>query len=187
MEKLLAQLSADEGAQRLLGATIIRDVDGRQLKLKIVETESYDQNDEASHSFKRTARSEPMFGPAGRAYIYFIYGNHYCLNVVCGPDGFGSGALIRAAEPLGEFDYLKQKRGVDNLPAVSNGPGKLCQAISVDRGFIGHDLSQPPLQVVLNPQLPTGKIVQTTRIGISKAVHERRRYYIKGSNFISHC
>lgn len=168
-----------------MGATIIRDIDGRRLNLKIVETESYDQSDEAAHSFKRTPRSEPMYGPAGRAYVYFIYGNYYCFNVVCGPEGYGAGVLIRAAEPLNEHYYFKTRRGVESVTLATNGPGKLCQALSIDKDLVGHDLSTPPLRVELNRALKAEDIVQTTRIGITKAVHERRRFYIKNNPYIS--
>ena len=89
---------AEEAARRLLGCDLISKVDGRLVRVRIVETEAYDQADEASHAFKgRTNRNDAMFKSAGHMYVYFTYGMHYCCNIVCGPEGFGSGVLVRAA------------------------------------------------------------------------------------------
>ncbi len=89
---------AEEAARRLLGCDLISKVDGRLVRVRIVETEAYDQVDEASHAFKgRTNRNDAMFKSAGHMYVYFTYGMHYCCNIVCGPEGFGSGVLVRAA------------------------------------------------------------------------------------------
>ena len=89
---------AEEAARRLLGCDLISKVDGRLVRVRIVETEAYDQTDEASHAFKgRTNRNDAMFKSAGHMYVYFTYGMHYCCNIVCGPEGFGSGVLVRAA------------------------------------------------------------------------------------------
>ena len=89
---------AEEAARRLLGCDLISKVDGRLVRVRIVETEAYDQVDEASHAFNgRTNRNDAMFKSAGHMYVYFTYGMHYCCNIVCGPEGFGSGVLVRAA------------------------------------------------------------------------------------------
>ena len=89
---------AEEAARRLLGCDLISKVDGRLVRVRIVEAEAYDQTDEASHAFKgRTNRNDAMFKSAGHMYVYFTYGMHYCCNIVCGPEGFGSGVLVRAA------------------------------------------------------------------------------------------
>ena len=91
-------VTAEEAARLLLGCDLIRKVDGRLVRVRIVETEAYDQVDEASHAFKgRTNRNDAMFKSAGHMYVYFTYGMHYCCNIVCGPEGFGSGVLVRAA------------------------------------------------------------------------------------------
>lgn len=181
----LADTDVDSCAKRLLGSVIERSIDGRTIKARVVETEAYDQHDPASHSFKRTARSEVMFGTAGRAYIYFIYGTYHCLNVVCGPDGFGSAILIRAAEPLNEFDFLKRMRGVEELKETLSGPGKLCQALRITDRLNDHDLSRSPLKLILNKPLLEGEIVSGPRIGIKKAVKLHRRFYIRNSTFVS--
>ena len=175
-----------EVAPCLLGSYLVRELDGRTLVSKIVETEAYDQADAASHSYRgRTPRTAVMFGPAGRLYVYFSYGMHYCCNIVTGPDGHGSAVLIRAVEPLEGLDIMKQMRHNVADPQLTNGPGKTCQALGIDKQFNGHDLRQPPLTLVLKESLPADQIVQTTRVGISKAKDEPWRFYIKGSPYIS--
>lgn len=176
---------AEMAAQRLLGCELVRELDGKTLRVRIVETEAYDQADEASHAFRgRTARNDSMFQSAGHLYVYFTYGMHYCCNVVCGQDGFGSGALIRAVEPLEGIDVIEARRGMIGKNAT-NGPAKVCQALGIDRAFSGHHLDNTPLQLIKKPALAKDDIVATKRVGISKAVHELRRFYIVGNPYIS--
>lgn len=182
----LRQSDVNTCARRLLGAVIERRVGRKVIKARIVETEGYDQDDPASHSFRRTGRSEIMFGSAGLAYIYFIYGMYHCLNVVCGPAGFGSAVLIRAAEPLNEFDHLLSKRKVKRKEDILSGPGKLCQALNITGKFNRHDLSRSPLKLILRKHVPQDNIVSGPRIGIKKAADLHRRFYLKGNPYISH-
>ncbi|MDB5186563.1 MAG: DNA-3-methyladenine glycosylase [Candidatus Saccharibacteria bacterium] len=180
------ETDASTAARRLLGCILEREIDGQTAQLKIVETEAYDQTDAASHSYNgRTQRVETMFGPAGRAYVYFTYGMHYCCNIVAGDEGFGAGVLIRAVEPLTNASLLevrrKGKTGID----VTNGPAKLCQALGIDLNMNGHDLSKPPLRLIIQPELPESDIVATTRIGISKAKEVLWRFYIQDNPFVS--
>jgi DNA-3-methyladenine glycosylase len=178
--------SALETAPRLLGCLLIRELDGRQLIGRIVETEAYDQADAASHSYKgRTPRTDVMFGPAGRAYVYFTYGMHYCFNVVSGQAGYGCGVLIRALEPLEGLDIMTENRGLSDRKQLTNGPAKLCQALAIDRSFNGQDLSLMPLRLELCPPLPQTDIVQTTRIGITKETDKPWRFYIKNNPYVS--
>lgn len=178
-------MDAVTAAKRLLGCEFERTLDGRTARLRIVETEAYDQTDAASHSYNgRTARVDVMFGPAARLYVYFTYGMHYCCNVVVGEEGFGAGVLIRAAEPMeGEavLRSFRDKPGVE----LSNGPAKLCQAMQVDRRMNGHDLTEAPLKLILRSRLEEERITITNRIGISKAIHEPWRFYIKDSSYVS--
>lgn len=178
-------VSAEEAARRLLGCELVREIDGQEIRVRIVETEAYDQTDEASHTFNgRSKRNEAMFKSAGHMYVYFTYGMHHCCNVVCGPEGFGSGVLLRAVEPIEGLDIIETYRGVHGVN-VTNGPGKICQALTIDRTMSGHDLSQSPIRLIKKPVLP-GEIITTgKRIGISKAVHELRRFYITGNPYVS--
>ena len=176
---------AEEAAKRLLGCELVRDIDGRTVRVRIVETEAYDQDDEASHTFRgRTARNNAMFQSAGHMYVYFTYGMHHCCNVVCGKEGFGSGVLIRAVEPVEGIDIIEKRRGLSGKN-TTNGPGKVCQALGINLTFSGHDLSEAPLQLIRRPQLADKQVVIAKRIGISKAVHELRRFYIANNPYIS--
>jgi len=175
-----------EVAPRLLGSYLVRELDGRKLVSKIVETEAYDQADAASHSYRgRTQRTAVMFGPAGHLYVYFSYGMHYCCNIVTGLEGHGSAVLIRAVEPLEGLEVIKQLRHGVADAQLTNGPGKTCQALGIDKRFNGHDLRRSPLTLVLKEALSPDQIVQTTRVGISKAKDEPWRFYIKGSPYVS--
>jgi DNA-3-methyladenine glycosylase len=176
---------ADVAAQRLLGDVITRDLDGRRMRARIVETEAYDQNDRASHAFRgRDERNRALFGPPGHLYIYISYGIHRCCNITCGPDGFGAGVLIRAVEPVEGLALMEERRAVRGV-AVSNGPGKLCQALGIDMRLYGHAIGDAPL--TLRPAaLRDGEgIVRTPRIGISKETGRLRRYLIEGNPCVS--
>lgn len=177
-------IPAIDAARRLLGCILEREIDGRTVRVMIVETEGYDETDAASHSFNgRTPRTDVMFGPAGHLYVYFTYGMHYCCNIVTGKEGEGSAVLIRAVQPLVGEDILEKRRGKTGI-MVTNGPAKLCQALGIDKKMNGHDLKEGPLKLVLQPSLKDG-IVQTTRIGISKAKEVKWRFYIESSAFVS--
>lgn len=178
--------SADVAAKRLLGCVLSREIDGQTVRVRIVETEAYDQTDAASHSYNGpTPRVETMFGPAGHSYIYFTYGMHYCCNIVAGEAGFGAGALVRAVEPLDGMEVLEKRRGGKSGVEITNGPAKLCQALGIDLGMNGHDLTQPPLQLTIMPALPDEAVTVTTRIGISKAKDVLWRYYITDNPYVS--
>lgn len=175
-------------APRLLGALLVRELNGRRFAGKIVEAEAYDQADAASHSYRgRTARTEVMFGPAGHLYVYFTYGMHYCCNVVTGSVGHGSAVLIRAVEPVEGIELIREMRrsGVSDAN-LTNGPGKLCQAFGIDKALNGHDLREVPLRLILQPPIPASQIIQTTRIGITQARDRLWRFYLKGNRFVSH-
>jgi len=172
-------------APLLLGSLLEREVGGHIIRVRIVETEAYDETDAASHSYKGpTPRNDVMFGPSGHLYVYFTYGMHYCCNVVTGPDGSGSAVLIRAVEPVdGErtMQELRPRLGAD----LSNGPAKLCQALAITRKLDGHDLQDSPLKLILQPALDQQEIVQTTRVGIKKGRDLPWRFYVKDSPYVS--
>ncbi len=176
---------ADDAAKRLLGCELLSEIDGKKIRVKIVETEAYDQADEASHAFRgRTSRNEAMFHAAGHLYVYFTYGMHHCCNVVCGEKGYGAGVLIRAVEPLEGMEVIEARRGMSGV-RVTNGPGKVCAALGINRIHTGHLLSAAPLQLIKKSALPNNHIVVDTRIGISKATSDMRRFYIKDNPYVS--
>lgn len=178
--------SSLEAAPRLLGCRLIRHLAGQRLVAKIVEVEAYDQTDPASHSFRGpTKRNAVMFGPAGHWYVYFTYGMHYCCNVATGPDGHGAGVLIRAVEPLEGTEQMVKNRGGMIGRNMTNGPGKVCQALAVDFALSGHDVNRPPFQLEAAEPLPADQIVQTTRVGISRAADQPWRFYIKDNPYVS--
>jgi DNA-3-methyladenine glycosylase len=179
-------------ARSLLGKLLIRETDGQTLIGRIVETEAYLGNDDpAAHSFAgMTTRNSVLFGPPGRAYVYFIYGMYYCLNVSCEPEGRAGGVLFRALEPVAGLDEMARLRG---LPAtasprlLTSGPGRLCQALGITRESInGVDLTDPDsaLQIVDDGFVP-GAVTVTPRIGIRKASAMPLRFLITGNRFVS--
>jgi len=172
-------------AARLLGCELERTIDGHTMRVRIVETEAYDQTDAASHSYKgRTQRTDVMFGPPGHLYVYFTYGMHYCCNIVVGPEGYGAAVLIRAVEPIKGNEVMEARRDKTGVDAT-NGPAKLCQALAIDKRLNGHDLSQPPLKLIMTPALSPDEITTTTRIGISRAQEVPWRFYITNNQFVS--
>lgn len=179
-------LPVEVAARRLLGCELERDLDGETLRVRIVETEAYDQDDAASHAaVGRTARNDAMFLSAGHLYVYFTRGLHHCCNVVTGRAGYGSGALIRAAEPLQGTDSMAVRRGGREGVLLTNGPGKLCQALAIDRSMSGHDLAEPPIRLIRRPQLPSAQIVVDRRVGITKAADAPRRFYVRDNPYVS--
>lgn len=179
-------LPASKVAPQLLGCILERMVGGDILRGRIVETEAYDQTDVASHSYRgMTPRTEVMFGKAGHLYVYFTYGMHYCCNIVAGPEGHGSAVLIRAVEPLEGESAMEKLRGGRDGHDLTNGPAKFCQAFAIDRKLNGHDLHKAPLKLIVPKNRAAMKIVQTTRIGISRGQDIPWRFYIKDNPYVS--
>lgn len=196
---------SDVTAPLLLGCTLTRTItlNGEKHKLvaRIVETEAYDQDDPASHAFGGPSeRNAAMFGPAGHLYVYVSYGMHHCCNVVCGPEGFGSGCLVRAVEPLEGVEVMRELREAGRagkeqaerarkhplkLRDLTNGPGKVCAALDIDKGLYGHDLTVEPLVLEFAPLLPGETIGSSPRVGISKNIDAPKRFFIEGNAFVS--
>jgi DNA-3-methyladenine glycosylase len=176
---------ASEVAPRLLGCELERRESNQVIRVKIVETEAYDQTDVASHSYKgRTQRTDVMFGPAGYLYVYFTYGMHYCCNIVVGKEGHGAAVLIRAVEPVEGSEIMAARRGKSGVD-ISNGPAKVCQALAIDKKLNGHDLRSGVLRLIPKPDLPDEMIVQTVRVGISQGKDVPWRFYIKSNPYVS--
>lgn len=167
-------------ARQLIGAIVLVDgVGGR-----IVETEAYDREDPASHSFSGpTPRNATMFGPPGHAYVYRSYGIHWCLNFVCREAGHGAGVLIRAIEPLKEVPTMRERRGVEDERLLCAGPGRLCQALGITRGHDGLRLDRPPFELI--PPDKRVRSISGPRIGISKAIDVPWRFGLAGSVYLS--
>ena len=164
-------------ARDLIGTTLLVDGVGGPL----VEVEAYDRADPASHSFRGpTPRNAAMFGPPGHAYVYRIYGMHWCLNFVCQP---GSAVLIRALEPLHGTPLMAARRGSVGPRQLCAGPGRLCQALGVDLTQNGLPLDQAPFALL--PAGESGDIATGPRIGITKGVETPWRFARPGSPFLS--
>ncbi len=185
--------SAELVAPQLLGHWLIRRTAEGFCGGPIVETEAYLMDDPASHGFiGQTARNQMMYGPPGCAYVYQIYGNHHCVNAVCRQAGHAEAVLIRALEAAFGEELLRKNRPVTSVIQLTNGPGKLCAAMRIDRNLDGAGLwaLASPLIIARNPRLELfrkerGPLVTTMRIGITKAAHLPLRFYLEGSPFIS--
>lgn len=184
--------SAQEVALQLLGHWLIRRTPDGPCGGPIVETEAYLRDDPACHGAPGlTPRNRVMFGPPGHAYVYFIYGCHYCVNAVCCPAGDAEALLIRAIEPLFGEAFMRRQRAAPPSH-LTNGPGKLCQALQIDRRLDGADLclAASPVLIARNPDVDDfraqhGPIVTTKRIGITRAATLPLRFYLAGSHFVS--
>jgi DNA-3-methyladenine glycosylase len=167
-------------APDLIGAIFLfNGVGGR-----IVEVEAYHHTDPAAHSYGgRTDRNAVMFGPPGFAYVYRSYGIHWCVNVVCEPEGSASAVLIRAIEPLEGLGIMRRRRGLKDERLLCAGPGRVCEALGITRAHNGLPLDAPPFRLARR----TGKveIAVGPRIGITKAVERPWRYGFAGSRFLS--
>jgi DNA-3-methyladenine glycosylase len=172
-------------APALLGRVVVRRLDdGTVLRARLVETEAYDQDDPASHSFRGpTARARVMFGPPGRLYVYFTYGMHWCMNVVTGAEGVGSAVLLRAAELLAEpSDELVDDRDRDRC----RGPARLARTLRVDGSLDGADLVRgSPIWLEEGDPVPAGDVAVGPRVGVSSAADRPWRVWESGSEWVS--
>jgi DNA-3-methyladenine glycosylase len=184
--------SPDMVGRNLLGKLITRKLNGERLTARIVEVEAYfGLDDPAAHSFAgKTERNAVLFGPPGVAYVYFIYGMYYCLNVSCEPDGQAGGVLIRALEPIAGLETMARLR---KLPAnakpqlLTSGPGRLCQALDITRAaHNGIDLTRAASELQFRDDGYQPETIEATpRIGISKAVDRPHRFVVAGNTFVS--
>jgi DNA-3-methyladenine glycosylase len=153
----------------------------------IVEAEAYHDSEPASHAFVGlTPRTRTLFGPPGRAYVYFSYGVHALFNAVCEPEGVGAAVLIRALEPLSGRDLMRERRGLDDDRLLCSGPGKLTQALGIELTDNGSDLTRGPIVVSGRPALWRDvEVICDRRIGITKAVELPWRFSAAGSRYLS--
>ena len=184
-------------ARELLGKLLVRRAGRKLLAGRIVEDEAYlGTEDPAAHAYSgRTPRNAVLFGPPGHAYVYFIYGNHYCLNVSCMPEGHGGGVLFRAMEPVEGIEAMAETRGLEldslqrpsQLRMISSGPGRMSQALGITRERDNaKDLTsrRSDLWFAEDGYRAEG-IVATPRIGITKAVEAPLRFLIAGNEYVS--
>jgi DNA-3-methyladenine glycosylase len=172
----------------LLGRILVRRLGGgTRLTVRIVEAEAYQEDDPASHSYRgRTSRTEVMFGPPGHAYVYFTYGMHHCINVVTGSTGEGSAVLLRAAEPLEGLEEMARRRGTNDPRALCSGPGRLCQALGIDRAENGVDLVRGrELWLLEGTAAPPSSISVGSRVGITSGIERPWRFSLRGDRFVS--
>jgi DNA-3-methyladenine glycosylase len=181
-----------EVGPELLGKVLVRRLGRKKLTARIVEVEAYlGADDPAAHaSVGKTPRNAVLFGPPGFAYVYFIYGNHYCLNVSCLPNGTPGGILFRALEPLRGIEEMLELRGIaslSDLRRLTSGPGRLAAAFGITRERDnGKDLTSAKSDLyIAYDGSPTPPILVTKRLGIKKAIDMPLRYVMAGNKFVS--
>jgi DNA-3-methyladenine glycosylase len=173
-------------ARFLIGKTLVHDLRRGRLSGRIVETEAYVIGDAAAHSFRgMTPRNRSLFLEHGHAYVYFIYGNHFMLNVSGERDGVGEGVLLRAAEPLQGIERMKRYRCTTRLHNLTRGPGCLAEAFYITRKFDGVDLVGGGKLWLGTAVKPTGRIGVSVRIGITKEAHRELRFFEYDNPFVS--
>lgn len=178
-----------EVARELVGKYLVRQHSDGMTVGRIVETEAYvGPDDRACHASRgRTPRTEIMFGPAGFAYVYFIYGFHHCLNIVTETVDYPAAVLVRAVEPLEGIPLMKARRRTEKLINLASGPGKLCQAFAIDRSLNGSDVCGNILYVE-NPGEPAPSILSRPRVGVDYSGKWKRklwRFLIRGNEYVS--
>jgi DNA-3-methyladenine glycosylase len=182
-----------EAAHNLLGATLISEVsdapEGR-VAVRLVEVEAYrGADDPASHSYRgRTARNAVMFGPAGHLYVYFIYGLHFCANVVCLTDGVPGAVLLRAGEVVEGYELARARRPTARRDAeLARGPARLTEVLGIRREHNGVDLTDPssPIRLQAGITVPRGQVASGPRVGVAAAEDTPWRFWITGSPAVS--
>ena len=175
-------------AKNLLGKYLVRKFAHAVLIGKIVEVEAYlGERDPASHAYNgRTNRNEVMFWKGGHLYVYFTYGMHYCANVVTGDPQIARAVLLRAVEPVEGIAFMKKHRGKEiEKSMLTNGPAKSCQAFGIDRKDNGVDLLGNVIYIAQGEAIPRTAVLSSPRIGITRAIHHRWRFYVKDNPWVS--
>lgn len=178
---------ADAVAPDLLGCRLVSTVEGERTVGVVVEAEAYvGSRDPACHAAERigrTRRNRSMFGPPGLAYVYFIYGMHWCLNVVTAREGDPQAVLVRALEPLEGRGVMARRRGRET--DLTSGPARLCQALGVDGELDGHSLDSPPLRLLPGWSVDEARIRRSPRVGVTAARDWPLRFFLHGNRHVS--
>jgi DNA-3-methyladenine glycosylase len=174
-------------ARELLGAVLEHRTDEGTTRGVIVETEAYiGPEDPACHAAAGiTPRTRTLYGPPGRAYVYFVYGMHWCFNAVTREAGHGSAVLVRAVEPLRGQDLMHRRRNVESEVALTSGPARLCDAFGITGNHNDVRLDRGPLRILRGGEVPDENVLVTPRIGIRKAADWPLRFLVKGNRFVS--
>jgi DNA-3-methyladenine glycosylase len=183
-----AELPVDtmELAKYLIGKTLVRELPDGRTSGRIVETEAYPVGDASGHAFVGlTRRNRSLFGERGHAYVYLGYGLHYLCNVSSETKGVGAGVLIRAIEPVDGVAEMARNRATTRLTDLARGPARLTQAMAIDLGFDGVDLITDRVLWLGAAVRPTGRIGTSVRIGITREIARKRRFFERGSAFVS--
>ncbi len=183
-----ADLPADTAtlARFLIGKTLVHDHPDGRMSGRIVETEAYVPGDAAGHAYRGlTARNRSLFLDRGHAYVYFIYGCWHALNVSGAGEGVGAGVLLRALEPLEGIALMQRHRGVARTLDLARGPGRLAAALDIDRRYDGSDLCGPGPLWLGAAVRPAGPIGRSTRIGISREIERKLRFFERDNAFVS--
>ena len=169
-----------------MGKTLVRDAPQGRTSGRIVECEAYVPGDASGHAYVgETERNRSLFLRRGHAYVYFIYGMHFCVNVSAETPGVGAGVLLRALEPLDGIDLMRERRGVHRFNDLARGPGRLAEAMGIDRSLDGVDLcARGPLWLGTAVR-ESARVLTTVRIGISKETHRPLRFYEAGNPHVS--
>ena len=175
-------------AREMLGTVLECETSAGIASGIIVETEAYlGEHDLACHAAAgRTARTEPLYGPPGTSYVYFIYGMYWCFNAVTRAEGLPSAVLVRGLEPLSGIDLMRERRSrIRNEVDLTNGPGKLCTALGIDGSMSAKSLQRKPLVIREGKSVPDDEVEVTTRIGITRSADWPLRWIVKGNRYVS--
>jgi DNA-3-methyladenine glycosylase len=174
-------------ARYLVGKTVVHDLPEDRLSGRIVETEAYPIGDAAGHAYRgHTQAKNSLFLERGHAYVYFAYGSAWMLNISSERQGIGGGVLVRAIDPLEGVAQMEKNRGVSTLRDLTRGPGRLAAALRIDKSLDGIDLCSPQSPLWLGAAVQrVGTIGVTTRIGLSREMHRKLRFFERGNRFVS--
>ncbi|MEO6211760.1 MAG: DNA-3-methyladenine glycosylase [Gemmatimonadaceae bacterium] len=177
----------EQVARDLLGAVLRCTSSDGVASGRIVETEAYlGEHDLACHATAGlTQRTRWLYGAPGTAYVYFIYGVHWCFNAVTRKVGMPSAVLVRALEPLSGMELMRERRGDVSDRDLTNGPGKLCEALTITGALNGAPLRRAAIEILRGDELPDSRVVITPRIGITKSAGWPLRWYVSGNPYVS--